>query len=153
MAERPPATHARSPYAQTHFAQPWSPLRGMVLVAETWAERYWQGVGWTGQPLHERPSGVFAWHYYTNEIAPDPALRALSPRAYNCLRHHGYYSVSLVAQLDDAALLALRNLGPKLLAEIRAAIPYAPPPPPRPPRYPCPQCSGRGYLLAPAALI
>src|SRR3954467_15806743 len=49
-------------YAQTHFAQPWSPLRGMVLVAETWAERYWQGVGWTGQPLHERPSGVFAWH-------------------------------------------------------------------------------------------
>jgi hypothetical protein len=129
MYERPPDPPAESPYRHTHFAQPWSPLRGMALTAESWPDRHRQSRGWTGQPLHERPTGVFAWHYYATQIAVDPALRTLSTRAYNCLRREGYYSVSLVAQLDDAALLALRNLGPKLLAEIRAAIPYAPPPP------------------------
>lgn len=59
------------------------------------------------------------------------------------LERGGYRSIDSVADATDEELLAVRMVGPKRVAVIRALIPA------RNQRLQCPQCGGLGYIRAP----
>jgi hypothetical protein len=66
------------------------------------------------QKAGERKDAVLAGEHFLETVQD-----ALEPRAFNCLRRSGIWSIEGVRRMSDAELLAIPNLGKTTLARIR----------------------------------
>jgi hypothetical protein len=62
------------------------------------------------------------WSRISRRIHPSIDELAISPRAHNLLRRHGYETIASVDRAPDVALLMLSNFDQRALREVRRAI-------------------------------
>lgn len=108
----------------------WALILGPWLLLEgEWRSLVLVATGWVAATGIIMVTPILVWclveeavRAVRRRITPPVDVLALSPRARNLLRRHGFETIASVEATPDSAMLLLSNMDSRALREIRRAI-------------------------------